>query len=195
MGSMLWTAPGLDLAGGGSVLSARCVPGRAPDPECELPAGAAGGSLRRVPIEYVLADLSARWNHRRMSHVYPPAERPEVQLLVEGTWHYGELRMWKRRDVVNELPDRYEQHAATLSVGSPTGSTRTPSARSCRSCTSRIRRAMRPARRRARSGPPSSKSSLTSWVCFSQRNRRTKPTAHARHHSSDRAPVKDLVAA
>jgi hypothetical protein len=26
--------------------------------------------------------------------VYPPADRPEVEVLVEGTWHYGELRMW-----------------------------------------------------------------------------------------------------
>ena len=26
--------------------------------------------------------------------VYSPADRPEVEVLVEGTWHYGELRMW-----------------------------------------------------------------------------------------------------
>lgn len=27
--------------------------------------------------------------------VYPPHERPEVEVLVDGTWHYGTLRMWK----------------------------------------------------------------------------------------------------
>jgi hypothetical protein len=29
-----------------------------------------------------------------MSHVYPPADRPEVEVLVDGTWYPGELRMW-----------------------------------------------------------------------------------------------------
>ena len=33
-----------------------------------------------------------------MSHVYPPADRPEVEVLVDGTWHYGELRMWRRSE-------------------------------------------------------------------------------------------------
>ena len=26
--------------------------------------------------------------------VYKPHERPEVEVLIDGTWHYGELRMW-----------------------------------------------------------------------------------------------------
>jgi hypothetical protein len=26
--------------------------------------------------------------------VYKPHERPEVEVLVAGTWHYGELRIW-----------------------------------------------------------------------------------------------------
>ena len=30
-----------------------------------------------------------------MTHtVYEPHERPEIEVLVEGAWHYGELRMW-----------------------------------------------------------------------------------------------------
>ena len=29
-----------------------------------------------------------------MSHVYPPADRPEADVLVDGTWFVGELRMW-----------------------------------------------------------------------------------------------------
>ncbi len=28
----------------------------------------------------------------------PPADRPEVEVLVDGTWHYGELRMWTQHD-------------------------------------------------------------------------------------------------
>jgi hypothetical protein len=32
-----------------------------------------------------------------MSHtVFLPADRPEVEVLVDGSWHYGELRMWSR---------------------------------------------------------------------------------------------------
>lgn len=27
-------------------------------------------------------------------HVYPPAERPDIEVLVDGTWHPGELRGW-----------------------------------------------------------------------------------------------------
>ncbi|CUR54588.1 hypothetical protein NOCA2190045 [metagenome] len=30
--------------------------------------------------------------------VYRPAERPEVEVLVDGRWHYGQLRMWTRHD-------------------------------------------------------------------------------------------------
>ena len=26
--------------------------------------------------------------------VYQPHERSEVEVLVDGAWHYGELRMW-----------------------------------------------------------------------------------------------------
>ncbi len=26
--------------------------------------------------------------------VYSPADRPEVEVLVDGAWFYGELRMW-----------------------------------------------------------------------------------------------------
>jgi hypothetical protein len=34
-----------------------------------------------------------------MQHtVYRPHERPEVEVLVNGAWHYGELRMWTRHD-------------------------------------------------------------------------------------------------
>ena len=32
--------------------------------------------------------------HRRHGHVYPPADRPEADVLVDGTWFVGELRMW-----------------------------------------------------------------------------------------------------
>ncbi|MGD9960167.1 hypothetical protein [Nocardioides sp.] len=28
--------------------------------------------------------------------VYRPHERPEVEVRVDGKWHYGELRMWTR---------------------------------------------------------------------------------------------------
>ena len=28
--------------------------------------------------------------------VYLPAERPEVEVLVDGSWYYGELRIWSR---------------------------------------------------------------------------------------------------
>jgi len=28
--------------------------------------------------------------------VYMPHERPEVEVLVDSRWHYGELRMWTR---------------------------------------------------------------------------------------------------
>jgi hypothetical protein len=30
--------------------------------------------------------------------VYPPGERPDVEVLVDGTWCDGELRMWTRRE-------------------------------------------------------------------------------------------------
>ena len=28
--------------------------------------------------------------------VYPIAARPDVEVYVAGTWHYGQLRMWTR---------------------------------------------------------------------------------------------------
>lgn len=28
------------------------------------------------------------------SHVYRPDERPDVEVLVDGSWHAGELRGW-----------------------------------------------------------------------------------------------------
>lgn len=31
---------------------------------------------------------------RREPTVYPPGERPDVQVLVDGVWCAGELRMW-----------------------------------------------------------------------------------------------------
>jgi len=31
-----------------------------------------------------------------MSTVFLPADRPEVEVLVEDSWRYGELRMWRR---------------------------------------------------------------------------------------------------
>lgn len=33
-----------------------------------------------------------------VQRVYPPAERPDVEVLVEGTWYAGDLRMWSRVD-------------------------------------------------------------------------------------------------
>lgn len=33
-------------------------------------------------------------------HVYAPADRPDVEVLVDGTWHPGELRGWWDRDGV-----------------------------------------------------------------------------------------------
>lgn len=30
--------------------------------------------------------------------VYAPAERPLVEVLVDGTWHLGELRAWQHRE-------------------------------------------------------------------------------------------------
>jgi hypothetical protein len=30
--------------------------------------------------------------------VYRPADRPEVEVLVDGTWYSGEVRMWTNRD-------------------------------------------------------------------------------------------------
>ena len=36
-----------------------------------------------------------RWEHRRMSRqVYSPADRPEVEVLIDGVWYPGELCMW-----------------------------------------------------------------------------------------------------
>lgn len=29
--------------------------------------------------------------------VYPIAGRPEVEVIVDGIWYFGELRMWSRR--------------------------------------------------------------------------------------------------
>lgn len=31
-------------------------------------------------------------------HVYPPADRPDVEVEVDGTWYPGELRGWWDRD-------------------------------------------------------------------------------------------------
>lgn len=28
---------------------------------------------------------------------FPPAERPDIEVLVDGTWHPGELRAWHLR--------------------------------------------------------------------------------------------------
>jgi hypothetical protein len=31
-------------------------------------------------------------------HIYAAADRPDVEVLVDGTWHPGELRGWWDRD-------------------------------------------------------------------------------------------------
>lgn len=31
----------------------------------------------------------------REPRVYPPGDRPDVEVLIDNTWHPGELRMWK----------------------------------------------------------------------------------------------------
>lgn len=30
--------------------------------------------------------------------IFRPADRPEIEALVDGTWHSGELRAWVPRD-------------------------------------------------------------------------------------------------
>jgi len=46
-----------------------------------------------------LADVGSRWNPRPMSdptgfRVYPPRERPDVEVRVEDTWRPGDVRSW-----------------------------------------------------------------------------------------------------
>ncbi len=32
---------------------------------------------------------------KRQAVVYHPAERPDIEVQVDGAWHPGELRMWE----------------------------------------------------------------------------------------------------
>ena len=54
-------------------------------------------------------------------HVPKPGERPDVEVLVDGTWCPGELRMWTQHDngdwaadVQYRPPGAYSSHLATF---------------------------------------------------------------------------------
>jgi hypothetical protein len=52
-----------------------------------------GGALLRPSV---LLGTDTRWHHcgvRTQVHVYEPAERPDVEVLVDGQWLAGEARM------------------------------------------------------------------------------------------------------
>jgi hypothetical protein len=77
----------------------QCRAARDPSPQLERGRPLSPGLRRNTSppaAEDAIPD-GCWWNPRRVRHVdFPPADRPEVEVLVDETWSPGELRAWSQ---------------------------------------------------------------------------------------------------